>query len=333
MKSFLFLCLFLTIMVSCNALRTFAAIKTVLVIESYHEGYAWDASYKKGIISELGGEYKVSFFQMDTKRIPSSLYERQANLAWENYKEVNPDLVILGDDNALKFLGPRFLKTKTPVVYLGINNNPRAYLDSHVFDMTGVLERPLLKRSVPVISQIIGPSMKKLLILFDSGTTSKVALTHVFKNNRKIKIKNIDVDLLFIGYWDLWQKTVLSAKEKGYDALIIGLYHTIVDSDGKHVDAEAVLKWSANHASVPPFCFWDFAVGKDKTVGGLVLFGETQGKAAANIAKQILEGKKQVKDIFPVVGAQGRYLFSHSGLQKFNLKLPDNIQIRSDFVD
>jgi ABC-type uncharacterized transport system substrate-binding protein len=333
MKKALLLCLFLMIMVFCNTPRTFAATKSILVIESYHKEYAWDASYKNGIVSVLGDKYDVVFFQMDTKRISSSLYEKRANLAWEKYRELNPDLVILGDDNALKFLGLRFLKTNTPVVYLGINNNPRTYLGSRVFAMTGVLERPLLKRSVPVIRQIIGPSMNKLLILFDSGTTSKVALTHVFKNNRKIKIKNIDVDLLFIGYWGLWQKTVLSAQEKGYDAIIIGLYHTIVDSGGKHVDAEAVLKWTASHAPVPPFGFWDFSVGKNKTAGGLVLFGKTQGMAAASIAEQILEGKKQIKEIFPVVGAQGRYLFSRSVLQKFNLKLPNHIQAKSTFVD
>ena len=45
----------------------------------------------------------------------------------ELVKKIKPLIVILGDDAALKFLGPKLEEHKIRSVYLGINNNPRVY--------------------------------------------------------------------------------------------------------------------------------------------------------------------------------------------------------------
>ena len=305
----------------------------ILVIESYHAEYAWDAAYKRGLQRVLGDRYTLRFFQMNTKRLLPAEYATQADLAWQCYLKTQPQLVILGDDNALKYLGPRFLETETPTIYLGINNNPRAYLGRRAREITGVLERPLIKRSVPVIFQLVNEPLKKLLVMFDSGTTSKVSLSHLFQNKSQTRLENVEVHLRFIGDWDEWRQTVLSAKEDGYGAIVIGLYHTINDKSGQHVNEDEVLAWTSQHTPVPPFGFWDFSVGVNKTIGGLVLFGESQGTAAAGIALQILEDGKQPREIYPVIGDRGRYLFSRSGLERFKLTLPDFIRSQSSFTE
>ena len=124
------------------------AQKTVFVVESYHAGFAWDASYKKALQETLGTRYKLEFFEMDTKRLPKEQHQRMSDLAWKKYLELKPDLVVLGDDAALITLVKRLAETRTPVVYLGINNNPRDYVPLTAENFTGVLERPLLKRSI-----------------------------------------------------------------------------------------------------------------------------------------------------------------------------------------
>ena len=69
------------------------------------------------------------------------------------------------------------------------------------------------------------------------------------------------MDLAQTNDYQQWQQQVLKAKEAGYQALFIGLYHTLKDADGKPVDAETVLQWSAQHSPVPLFAFWEFSVG------------------------------------------------------------------------
>jgi hypothetical protein len=306
---------------------------TILVVESYNLEYEWDQSYKQGLEEKLGNDYRLEFFQMDTKRIPESEYESRAAQAYGLFEKLQPALVILGDDNALKYLGPKMVKTDVPVVYLGINNDPIAYLGKPAMNITGVLERPLLERSIYSLTKLLGPELKKVLVLFDSETTSKVSLEYVFQGRNQINLSGIRVDLKLIGDWKNWRETVLTAREAGYDALIVGLYQRIFDDTGKHVDSELVLSWTDKNTPIPHFGFWDFSVGIDKTIGGLVLYGKQQGLAAGDMALRILTFDKKPHEITPKIAERGRYLFSKSQLAKFQLTLPKEIAFEAAYVE
>lgn len=142
--------------------------KSILLIDSYHKEYEWCKSYRIGLYQGLKDtEVNFTHFEMDTKRLPSSMYQKKAAFAFETYKRVKPDLVILGDDNALKYVGKMLLNTITPVVFLGINNNPRAYIPMGQ-NITGVLERPLIKRSIMETSYIL--SFNKIDLKKNSDT-------------------------------------------------------------------------------------------------------------------------------------------------------------------
>lgn len=139
------------------------AKQKILVIESYHSEFDWDISYIQGIQSVLEDEFELHYFQMDTKRIATSLHKERSDKAWDMYKRIAPDLVILGDDDALQYLSERFMHVTTPVIYLGINNNPRNYNIYQSKNISGVLERPLFKRAIPIIAQILPQKVKRIL--------------------------------------------------------------------------------------------------------------------------------------------------------------------------
>jgi hypothetical protein len=147
--------LLLAIVISGNRAFALEPSQVVLVIESYNRDYAWDKGYRSAIEEALGSRYTLEWYEMDTKRLPVGEHQRMADGAWARYLALSPDLVILGDDAALKFLGPRFATVHTPVVFLGINANPRNYLERVPPNMTGVLERPILKRSLVYINELL----------------------------------------------------------------------------------------------------------------------------------------------------------------------------------
>ncbi len=325
------ICLALLI-IFCLPLLCLGAKKNILVIESYHAEYPWDISYKEGLEQVLGKSYHLLYFPMDTKRIPASEFKNRAQLAFEEYQRINPELVILGDDNALKFVGPKLAGKKTPVVYLGINQNPRNYNMFGPANITGVLERPLMKRSILYFKEILNPQPKKILVLFDTGATSRSSVQMIFRGKNSTYIGGIRTDLRLIGKLSDWENTVLSSKTDGYDAIIVGLYHTITDEAGNHADAGSILEWTSRNTPLPPFCFWDFTVGPKKTIGGLVLFGKIQGQTAGRTALKILSGTRP-KDIHPVAAEKGRLLFSKSQLKKWKIKIPNQILNEVEYID
>lgn len=305
--------------------------KNILVIESYHEEYLWSSSYRQEIEKAFSSDYRIECFRMDTKRIAPEKHKIMADLAWEKYNEIKPALVFLGDDAALKFLGPLLAKTDTPVVYLGINNNPREYIDVlRAKNITGVLERPLMKAGFNVIKSIY-PEAKKIMILFDKDLTSQVVLKEIFGGKENSIIEGLNADFKLIGSLEEWKKDVLGSASK-YDAIVAGLYHTLKDESGNNVDSEEVIRWTSANTPLPLFGFWEFSIGYDKAMGGLVISGAEQGKAAVEIARKILSGIPPDK-IYPVTAEKGRFLFSKKQLEKNKIILPEFLKMRADFVE
>jgi hypothetical protein len=303
---------------------------SVLVIESYHSDYQWDEGYTRAIRDVLSDTADVDFFQMDTKRRPPSEYPQHADLAWQTYLRILPDLVILGDDNALKYLGPRFAETGTPLVYLGINNNPRNYFSTLPNNMTGVLERPLLNRSIIYMQQVLAGKLSKVLVLFDDGTTARAVIDDQFKGDSHRNVGAIEVEIRSVGRWNEWQELIHEAPQQGYDAIVVGLYQTLTTADGQHMPDEQIIRWSSANTKLPLFAFWSFAVGADMALGGLVLDGYSQGRAAAAIALKVLAGEK-ISPI-PSSSGQGVFVFSRAQLLKWSVVLPHGIAEQSIFV-
>lgn len=296
----------------------------VLIINSYHAEYPWVVAHNSALIKGLGDRVALSFTYLDSKRLTPIELKTKIAGAVALFKAMQPDLVILADDFALEILGRKFLAHKTPVVFLGINNNPREYIGD-LPGITGVLERPLLKRSISYIQEILNGNMQKSLVLFDNSKTAQTTMEQIFKGNSSMVFNWTEVNIQTVGTIELWKETVLSAKRNGYNSLILGLYHTIRDDNSRHVDEEYIAKWTAENSPVPVFAFWDFAVGKDKAVGGYILSGEPQGREAARIANMVLDGRTPI-DIPPVTAEKGKLIFSRSGLEKWNIKLPERFE-------
>lgn len=305
---------------------------TILLIESYHAGFEWDAGYKAALQARLEPAYRVVSVELDTKRLPPARHAAMADSAWASYLKLKPALVIVGDDAALSLLAARLGATATPVVYLGINNNPRAYFDpAKVRNITGVLERPLVKRNVAQLRKIL-PAARRVLFLFDTSMTSTVLLSEVFQGRARQTIEGLEVDIKLIADWPLWQAEVLAARSKGYDAIYLGTYQAVREETAFPRTAMAMLRWTSEHAQVPVFGLWDFFVGPDLAVGGLVLDGREQGMAAADIALRILSGAAP-SSIYPVTAQRGRFVFSHAQLLRHHIVLPPEIAAQSTLVD
>ncbi|BDQ37377.1 hypothetical protein SYK_17370 [Pseudodesulfovibrio nedwellii] len=304
-----------------------ADMPRVFVINSYHKDFQWVAEHNAALKRGLKNVASLSFFDLNTKRIPRSEFKTARDRAIQELKTIKPKVVVITDDDALKLLGKRISDLHIPIVYLGINANPRDY---HVLDhqVTGVLERPLFKRSIVFIQDILHGGLKKCLVLYDNSTTAYASLDSVFDNQQNLRFAGTETNIRLIDTLKDWREAVLSAKDHGYNAMIVGLYHTIVDEDGNHVPDENVIRWTSANSPIPVFGFWDFSIGKDKALGGLVLAADPQGWEAAKLVKRILEGER-ASDIEPVIAETGRFIFSDYELKRWNLSRPVHLTVPS----
>lgn len=293
----------------------------IFFVHSYHHSYPWVQEYYSAFNTHLNS-FSLEDYQMDTKRIPADQFQQKADQALALIGQKKPKVVVVSDDNALRLVGKPALAAGFNVVFLGINGNPRLILPITP-QLAGVLERPLLKRSVAELTRIV-PNLQKILVLMDEGPTSFAILNTSFGNKKQQRINNVDVNVKLLRHFNNWQQAIKQSKQKSYDLIIIANYAKLLDQNNLAVPLNTTSRWSSQHSPIPIFAFWRYSIGKDKAVGGLVLSGKDQGRSSAEIVNHFLE-KQRFPSLAILTPKQGRYLFSKAQLQRWQLDLPPNI--------
>jgi hypothetical protein len=311
----------------------FAIRERILIVNSYHKGFEWVDDYTRAIHDKLGEEYEIHSYDMNTKRIPKEKFESAAKRAVEIYDTLIPSIVILGDDHALSFTGPKFLKKNVKIIFLGVNNNPRNYFGpKDLHKLHGVLEQPLILRSIVLLQEIFSDKLKNAVFQFDTCDSSEYVVKGAFRGSKNLVVRNVTTHLNQIRTYKQWKQGVLDSKSNGYDVLFAGFYYCIFDNKLNHVNHDSIIKWSAKNTKVPIFAFWDFAVGEGKAIGGYVISGYEMGMEAANIAKDVLKGIPRIGKNRIVSLKKGAFLFSRSELKKWHITLPAHIKTKAKFI-
>lgn len=302
----------------------------VLIISSYHPSYEWAFECEKGIQKELDGLTELEYYHMDTKRIPEKEFATRADSAWTMYLNEHPDLVMIGDDNALRLVGPRLGSTQTPVVYYGINDNPRVYFDKMPANMTGIMERTPILPFLRYIRSII-PTTRSALVLMDQSQTSNSYVDIVFNNQKDIDAAGIHVTYKIAEDWDMWKQSVLTVAAS-YDILVASSYHAVKRKDGSHVNLHKVIEWTSANSPLPVFTNQEYSVYDTGAVGAFVTDGESHGSQAAAIALKIIKEGKRPADIPPETDRSETLYFNLKQLQRFKLTLPEDIKQIARFL-
>jgi len=289
--------------------------KTVLYLNSYHNGYHWSDGLLEGIRTVLNhSQYKVDLQieYMDAKKYNYDIIsENLLALYKEKFKNEVFDIIILSDNDALNFVNRHRndLFKNIPVVFCGVND----FKDSDIAagNITGIVEVYDFIGTVNV-AKTLHPKRNHLVFLIDDSTTG-VAIRHQAEQ----LIKEHDLGLQI----DFWTQLSLEETQKRVSELpdntflFIAPYYLTIN--GRFYTSEEVTEAIYRHSSVPIYTAWEFLVGYG-TVGGKVLSGIEHGKKAGEMALQILQGTK-ADDIPIIQEPAGIYLFDYKVMEKLGI--------------
>lgn len=295
----------------------------IVFIHSYHTDYPWVKEYRGGFMDTIEA-HSILEYEMDTKRQPSANFDKIAKQALAFIELEKPKLVVLADDNALKLLGPALIEQALPLVFLGINANPRHYIRLNK-NVSGTLERPLLKRSILMLHELL-PKMTNLKVLMDSNPTSYAILETSFDDKFHQTISGVKVDISLEKTFNDWKSSTRSLKDNHYDALIIANYAALTDDQKQNVSLDEVSEWTSKNTQVPLFAFWGYSIGKGKAIGGLIISGVQQGVEAAKKVNQYFLTGKLPAITTPV---RGSLMFSEYELNRWNIEPKSTILSKS----
>jgi len=257
--------------------RAQLAGKKVLFVNSYHEGYEWSDGVEKGALTVLKpAGVTVRFVRMDTKRHQEDAFRKAAGeKAKAEIEAFKPDLVLLSDDPAVKFLlVPYFKDAAIPFVFCGVNWDAARY-GLPFKNATGMVE-------VALVKELLG-SMKE----YAKGT--RVGFLTVDSETERIEgpyyTKALGLSFTkerYVKTMAEW-KEAFTAMQGEVDMLLLGNYAGI--TDWKDEDAAA---FALATSKVVSGGMYDFMA--PYAMIGFTKVAEEQGAWAAKTGLDILKG-------------------------------------------
>ena len=289
----------------------------VLMVTSYHTGFAWSDAQIAGVREQLQAaspsvDLRIEF--LDTKRVVPSegYYQHVEDLLLAKYSGNTPAVLIALDDDALDFA--LRLRTKhyhaAPIVFSGVSSSRRALLQQEqqlggVFDDLDVGESLLQMLRMREETQ-------RVWVLHDQSRTSLAQV-------QTLRSRMADQSGVRIEFLTNLPVAVLAERlgQLGPKDLVFALPFNR-DADGRvFTHEEATDIWAA--ASTAPIAVTRDVAMRPGVLGGFLVSGLAQGQTAGRLALQLLQGN--APQPLPFIEGSSHATFDYPQMQRWGLDL------------
>lgn len=294
-----------------------SAAHKIFYVDSYHEGYPWSDGITRGIQSVFDEQdVTLKIFRMDTKRNKDAVFiKNAAQEAKQIIETYQPDIVIVSDDNASRYLiAPFYKNRKLPVVFCGINWNASIYGYPYE-NATGMVE----VASVGQLVQALSPYAKGNKVGYLAANVLTARKEGMFYRKKL----GYNPDKKFVIGMSQWIQEYIDFQTR-CDILIVGNHSGINDWD----DARA-LKTVMEKTVIPTGSLYDFM-----TPYAMITYAksaEEQGRWAAETALKVLGGA-DIRRIPVTENKQDSLIINRKIEKTAGFKLKDDLVKAADAV-
>lgn len=289
----------------------------IFIVDSYHPEYLWSQDTAAGVgkalvdfqfldnnrqVDDLNTNFAVESSRavikkvwMDTKRknLKMEIADTTARIVNE-IQVFNPDIILLGDDNAANYIGNHFMDREIPVIFWGINGLPLKYglidsMEKPGHNVSGIYQVGYTKECLEYLVQLV-PGVKTVSVLSDDSETSraKVKSLQARAAEGKLPVKLLAVTVT--NSFSKWKEAARRFAQEA-DAIVIYNHNTLRDDQGRVVDQMTAGAWYLK-TIIKPEC----SDARQFSLEGMLLVvddsGFKQGYEAVHYAEEILRNNK-----------------------------------------
>jgi len=300
----------------------------IFILHSYSQEYPWSKSQHQAFIERYYQEQPqtslISSEYLDTKRrhydaaYAADFFDYLQN----RYRDYQPDLIYVTDDNALAFALHYFdrLFSEAPIIFSGVNDlgiQPR--LDPT--RVTGVFEKKNISANLKLL-QRMDPDIDHILVVGDASETYRAIEKEIHEQLQQHP--NIRARYVASQQIEDLLHALQPATEKYLFLTTLG---QISDSHGQVLPLQDIIADIVAAGDFVTLSMED-AYLFDGVLGGLVTSGRLQGQTAADMALAYLRGTA-IADIPAIVDSPGELILDYRELGRHHLQLPEPLLKRA----
>ncbi|HEY9050875.1 MAG TPA: ABC transporter substrate binding protein [Gammaproteobacteria bacterium] len=296
----------------------------IFILHSYSQEYPWTKTQHNAFTGTLRANSidtsLISTEYLDTKRkkyddvYGSGFY----SYLQDKYADYEPDIIYVTDDNALMFALDYLNKIfkNTPVIFSGVNN----YAMLNQLDpsrVTGVFEKKEVSPNLKFLQQI-DPELENILLVGDASNTYQ-AIEKEIKTELK-QYPKITASFSAHNHINELTNALSQYRDKYVFLTTLG---GVTDAEGQILTLEktiSIISQTGNHVILS----MEDAYLYPGVLGGYVTSGKSQGRTAARLALDILNGKN-TSQIPIITQSPNEYIFDYRELTKNSISLPESM--------
>jgi PAS domain S-box-containing protein len=294
------------------------ARQEILILNSYHPGYAWSDDEQAGVIDVCRAKDEKGFpviEYLDLRRLPDGKYLAELkNLFRIKYQNRKFSVIVAIDNPALEFAidNQVALFKNAPIVFCGINNYTPSLLKGHT-NVTGIVEAVDIAGTIEVMLHL-HPDAREIFCLNDytsSGLAVRKELEAlVLRFGPRVRFRFTD---------PLTMDELLKELERLPKNSLVFMAAFITDKSGHTFDVSETTELFFKHSPVPIYSIYEQRLGSG-IVGGKLLRARMHGADAARIALRVLAGEK-ASAIPVVLKSDAQFMFDYKVMRRFGIPL------------
>ena len=291
--------------------------KKILLLNSYHKGFLWTDEITRGVEMVLAENNVASHVDyMDTKRHSGRHHQDLLTDIFSlKHAAINYDAVIVSDNNAFNFFKQRGheIFKDSPLIFCGVNNVDKKDL-AGLTRVTGINEMAQISKNISLISRI-HPDCRTVLVITDNTPTGKRIQNQVRQMQKDNNTRKIKTELVY----DITRHRLEEKLSQLPSDTIVLMTVFFQDSLGHFFPFKKGVHMITSASKVPVYGTWTFQMGHG-IIGGYLISGFQQGRAAAEQAVRIVSGTP-VEDIPAIMDTPHHLYFDYRKLCQFNIDL------------
>lgn len=287
----------------------------ILYINSYNSGYTWSDEIEKGLRETLqasGLAIDLSVEYLDARRFPGQAnQERTADLIAAKYSRYPFDLVIVSDDPAFLFAREyrQRLFPQVPLVFCGVNDLHPDMLQG-MTQVTGVNEAINIPATID-LGISVQPGAKTITFILSTADTTGRRNAEIIES----EVRPLYQDRFTLNtIQDATTETIGPAlRDLPRDSIVLLLGQIRDQSTGRALQPNESGRLVSSLSPAPVYSLWGNYLNTG-VLGGNVILGIDQGRAAAELALKILQGTP-VDQLPVVMETPATIIFDYNMLQ------------------